>query len=1282
MATYPRKTMTLPAPRLLRIAAVLALLPSAHRAFADTRPADIHALLRSHCLECHSTAKQKGDLDLETSSIQREPHVWENVLEQIATGEMPPKKERQFSPAEKETFTGWVRSSLDQLALKNAGDPGPVLLRRLSNREFTYSIRDLTGIPTLEPAREFPEDGAAGEGFTNTGAALVMSPALLTKYLDAAKDLANHMALTPTGIRFSTSTSPQDWTNETLANIRALYDRYSNSAKGSETVQQGIKLDIGDGAGRIPLHRYLAALQSSEPANELSPKYLGLLKTALTSTDNNPILNPLRAKFREGKLTPEDIAPWQNVLWRFTQVGHIGKENGPKAWQEPISPLTHRFESRTKLDSQKDTTVYLVANNAGDGNHEDQVIWENPRIVTPGRPDIAVSELEPLLKRLESLRSALIETSVQCLNAIATGSSDAPKEHLLAWRNYLGHGTTKLEPLLTGKLNSTPDYNFIKGWTGPDALSVLANSSDATVRIPGTMRAHSVATHPSPKRASVVAWKCPTKGKFTVSGNVSHAHPECGNGITWNVELRSGATNETLAKGVSERTKLLTFGPFENLPLDEGNVIALVVGPRDGNHACDLTTINLTITDGSKTWDLAPDVSPNILKGNPHGPWHFLSQPANADSGPDIPAPIAQWRKSPTPENAQNVRAFLQKDFPLTSPLLANALAATPATTTPPAQSPPLETTAPSIIPITIPAPFAKGAEFVVSGRLKSQTRGSVQLQVLTEKPESASTLLPGVTLSVQKKGQWSDNNLVSSHSAPIVVNQGSPERERFETSFAQFRDLFPAALCYTRIVPVDEVVTLTLYHREDEHLRRLMLDNQSTQELERLWSELLFVSDAPLKQVAAFEQLWQFATQDAKPSAFEPMRKPIMEAAANFKDQKRAALAAQQSAVLEFAAKAWRRPLTPDETNALKSLEPRLMLTRVLTSPSFLYRSERAPEQTGPVSPHELASRLSHFLWSSTPDDRLLSLAKSGALSQPETLRTETRRMLADARTRRLATEFGCQWLHIRDIATLSEKSERHFPTFTTLRESMLEEAVLFLTHSIQTNAPITSLLTANHTFLDAPLAAHYGIPVKGNDWQRVDQLKTHGRGGILTLAATLSKQSGASRTSPILRGNWVSEVLLGERLPRPPKDVPTLPEEAPEGLTERQLIERHSSDERCSGCHRRIDPIGFALEGFDPIGGARKRDTKTTLADGTALNGIDGLRTYLAETRRHDFLRQFSRKLLGYALGRSVQLSDKPFLDQIVSTNTPRIADVIEEIVLSPQFRNIRGSDHQGAQ
>ena len=194
--------------------------------------------------------------------------------------------------------------------------------------------------------------------------------------------------------------------------------------------------------------------------------------------------------------------------------------------------------------------------------------------------------------------------------------------------------------------------------------------------------------------------------------------------------------------------------------------------------------------------------------------------------------------------------------------------------------------------------------------------------------------------------------------------------------------------------------------------------------------------------------------------------------------------------------------------------------------------------------------------------------------------------------------------------------------------------------------------------------------------DWHRVDQIRSQGRGGILGFAATLAKQAGASRNSAILRGTWLTEVVLGEKLPPPPKGVPILPEEAPDNLTERQLIERHSSDANCAGCHKRIDPYGFALEGFDAIGRARQADTQTTLPDGTAVDGLNDLRDYLLTQRRDDFTRQFCRKLLGYALGRSVQLSDKPLIEQMMRTDL-RFGSLVDLIVRSSQFRELRGRD-----
>jgi len=410
---------------------------------------------------------------------------------------------------------------------------------------------------------------------------------------------------------------------------------------------------------------------------------------------------------------------------------------------------------------------------------------------------------------------------------------------------------------------------------------------------------------------------------------------------------------------------------------------------------------------------------------------------------------------------------------------------------------------------------------------------------------------------------------------------------------------------------------------------------------------------------------------------------------------------------VLELAGRAYRRPLAEQETAELRGLYGslrkqelphdealRLTLARVLVAPAFLYRLEKAPDgaQPGPISDWELASRLSYFLWSSMPDAELRDLAAAGKLRDPEVLVAQSRRMLNDARVRRPATEFACQWLHIYDFAELDEKSEQHFPTFTALRGDMYEESIRFFADAFQRDASVLELFDADHTFLNEALAAHYGVPgVSGTQWRRVDGVKQYSRGGILGLATMLAKQSGASRTSPILRGNWVMEVLLGEKLPRPPKDVPQLPDDeaATEGLTVRQLVERHTTDERCAKCHARMDPYGFALEGFDAIGRRRERDlgdrpidTHARLQDGKEFDGIAGLRTYLLTERRDALLRQFCKKLLGYALGRGVQLSDDALLDEMqaqLERNGYRFSAAVEPIVRSKQFTQIRGREEE---
>ena len=982
---------------------------------------------------------------------------------------------------------------------------------------------------------------------------------------------------------------------------------------------------------------------------------------------------------------------------------------------------------------------------------------------------------------------------------------------LASWFGYLGIGAGEahIDSYITQKSERSENYDFVKGWVGPDALSVIANSSDQMVRVPGDMQPHSIGVHPTPKLRVAVGWRSPITGSVTVSGRVQRAHIGCGNGVTWLLELRRGHTRQRLAAGTADGAEEQKFGPLDNLVMHPGDLLSLSIGPRDGEHSCDLTAIDLSITADQKVaatnagrasqpvqtafddtkaceevtgaaletrpaesppaseaqeWDLAKDISPDILAGNPHvdrlgnaDVWHFYSEPdagGGADSMIPVGSLIAQWQVAPDvdvkKQLADKVQALLKDgsgalaadapDFvlhrqltslngPLFSAvrgeLLARKTAAAASTESafgldaalfgkhPDGEaidSASVCVQAPSVLEFMVPADFVEGCEFVATGSLHGRTgaEGTVQMQVLTAKPEQIAGLAASSASAKSGKATWSDGDKPVSYETPILVADDSASKQRLLVQFDEFRNLFPAALCYTKIVPVDEVVTLTLYYREDNHLQRLMLNETQVAELDRLWDDMHFVRQDALALVDAYDQLWQFATQDADPTAFTPMRDGILQKAAEFRQRLIDAEPVHVQAVLDFAERAWRRPVTDADKDHLQVLYQtlriqelphdaaiRMLLARVLVAPAFLYRGENASpgtERTA-ISDWELATRLSYFLWSSAPDDELRALATDETLSDPEVLRVQTRRMLADARTRRMAIEFGCQWLHIRDFDQLDEKSEQHYPEFAGLKGDMYEESVRFFEDMFRNDGSVLDLLNADHTFVNARLAQFYGIKgIEGDAWRKVDGSKAAFRGGILTMAATLSKHSGASRTSPILRGNWVSEFLLGDKLPRPPKGVPILPEEAPPELTERQLIELHSSDPACAKCHQRIDGFGFALEQFDTIGrfrtqdaGGHAIDVAALLPDGTPVQGVEGLRTYLLTTRRDDFLRTFCRRLLGYALGRSVQLSDEPLIESMMKQleeKDYRFSEAVETVVLSPQFRMIRGADSHNPQ
>ena len=1070
---------------------------------------EIRPLLDHFCLECHSTELKEGELDLERfvtlAEVRQAPDVWQNVRGMLSIGEMPPEDSDPLSAEQRNHLLEWLKRYLDLEARSRAGDPGPVVLRRLNNAQYTYTIRDLTGVE-LDPAREFPTDGAAGEGFTNTGQTLAMSPALVQKYLDAGKSVAAHAVLLPDGFRFSSHVTRRDWTDECIARIREFYRRFVDPDELGATYQDNNMTHLGQ-AGRLPIEKYLVAtfklrddalaIENVARENGLSTRYLGALWSYLSGPEPSWFSDEFRARWRIAG--PEDaaalageIVTWQKALWTFGPIGLIGTENGPARWMEPVQPIVTQHDVSFAIpvpgegEEKSDVVVSLVVTDAGDGNEHDFVVWQQPRLIMEGQPDLLLRDLRE-----------------------AAGDS-VPTE--------------STEPV-----------------------------------------------------------------------------------------------------------------------------------------------------DDATQWGLDPAVFGKHPNGQPIDAASFCVQ-------------------------------------------------------------------APSVTTIRIPAEMAAGRTFLTTAIIdkESSGRGSVQVELAEGTPESRSGLRP-IELAVEyspKKQQFSDRRQIT-YLRPILVGQESVVRQRIESSFDAFRSLFPAALCYTQIVPVDEYLTITLFYREDDHLVRLILDDGQKVELDRLWDEFDYASHSAFMQFTALEMFLETTANSgadhSEYEAVEALLEPVTKKAETFKHLLIESEPRQLDALLEFASRAYRRPLIQEEGQSIRRLYQklrglgtphedafRLSLARIFASPEFLYRLERrqpivsadsepARGASHAVSDLELASRLSYFLWSSLPDDLLRAAAESGRLASgngrgsgadsslikidspndtdSELLR-QSRRMLKDARVRRLAIEFACQWLHIRDFDQLQEKSETQFPGFAALQADMYEESIRFFTEVFQNDGSVLEVIKAEHTFLNEHLAAHYGIPgITGPEWRRVDGVQKYLRGGILTQATVLARQSGASRTNPILRGNFVFETLLGQRMPRPPKDVPELPDDVPEGLTERALIEQHSSVEACAKCHARIDPYGFALEKFDAIGRFREEDshgheidTNTTLVEGTKIEGLEGLQDHLLTARRDEFVRQFCRKLLGYSLGRGIQLSDEPLLVEMLqqlSKNNYRFSAAVDTIVQSDQFRMIRAAE-----
>ncbi|MFO0804355.1 MAG: DUF1592 domain-containing protein [Gemmataceae bacterium] len=590
---------------------------------------------------------------------------------------------------------------------------------------------------------------------------------------------------------------------------------------------------------------------------------------------------------------------------------------------------------------------------------------------------------------------------------------------------------------------------------------------------------------------------------------------------------------------------------------------------------------------------------------------------------------------------------------------------------------------------------------------------------------------------------------------SPSIVLLDPKQAAAFEASAAAFCKVFPS-----RFVYVDPTRGISAgfhliegFFRDDQPLCRMVLSEAENRELNKLWEELYFVTGITEKMLRGFVFFERSERNFMKHTDFDPFREedPFLtndDVLARFEEvylkrsnvkltgeelakhpitiffteirnglKQRAELLAKNEPLylkdlLAFAQAAWRRPLTDAERAKIEAFYTlacrdkdhgveaavRSSLVRILVSPHFAMHFTAAPvgEGVAPLPDLALASRLSYFIWAGPPDAELLALAKANKLHEPETLRSQIRRMVKDPKVSRFALEFFGQWFGHRDFLTQESVNRMAFPAFDdALKAAMFEEPTRLIAHLIQNDKPILDLLNGDSTMVNAKLAKHYGLPFTGgsDDWQVVNGMRATGRGGVLGMAVFLTKNSQPQRTSPVKRGFWVVHKVLGEHIPPPPPDVAVLPakESDTNGKTIRELLKLHVADEKCARCHVRFDPVGLAMEGFDPIGRTRTKDLAgraidnvVSLSNGKTSKGVPEFGDYLAKTRQADFTRTLCHKFLGYALGRSLQLSDQPLLNEMqakLEKSEYKMSAIIELVATSPQFVNQRCRDFDPA-
>ncbi len=1264
----------------------------------------IHPLFVKTCGKCHGETPKDNDLDLAglttAGSFFAKPAVLADVAGRLLDGDMPPRKAAQPTQAEREALLHWVQSALDFTASAKAGDPGPVTLRRLTNNEYDNAIRDLTGVD-MRPTRagEFPPDSVGGEGFANVGEAMPMNPGLVERYHDAARFVAARAVMLPKGFRFSPSPDRPDWAAEAEKALRGFHSRHAG-AKGepplaahlAATIQHRERLIRGGSAE-------LAAVAAQE---KLNPTYLAALWTGLSSN-----LAALR---------PAEIEA-QTTEWRQkTAQAEAQKQRAQAAFQSAKQKIDSRWASSKRI---------LAQSKVAEGS---SVAFEQKVTVQPGE----LLLLTVLPNENYGADSTLVECSIrETTGGQRSWSTSDLVPHLLKGNPWVDKHdarwsfleTTATPVFLTDRRDGISGRAELKSWSLGSEPSVFVNSAAEDAHVWTKLRARSVFVHPGSRRPVSIAWTSPVAGELTVAGLVADAHPSGADGVSF--ELAHLAAPE-LGQALADLHEIPSEVPGASVPAD---VIAYVreVWRTAADPAPVLAAIKamqeklfrdnyrkhsvIAVGNGFPAWeDTLRIVSSERAESAAREPIFRL---VARQVAPALAGTFVIWDRLRL-EDGRKPDLVLAENPELRAAIeTASGLKFGRHPQGRDVPSTALVTEAGTEIRIdlkNLPKPLLESLD------LPRFLRADVRLDEASPEAATVQALLLAEPDSKDRKEPakpdpkraiptaWrSGDPLLADEPEPRVAQLAHPRAAAKRARPAsEFRALFPPAILFADVIPRDAQGSLFLFHREDEPLRRLMLDEDGRRELDRLWSELHFLREDAVAHALMHAELLKFyANPNGAPRMdfyFKDAGERVARELAELTAAQTASEPTHLDALLAFAERAWRRPLVADERESILAAyrsdcadgtkhDPalRAALARVLSSPWFLYRVEQpAPgPRWQPVSGDELATRLSFLLWDSIPDDALRATASK--LREPGVLEAQLQRMLRDERVRGMAEEFGARWLGVRDFVANHGRSLKDFPAFTpAVRDLLAEEPVRFFEDALRNDRPVQELLTADATVLNDALASFYGIPgVTGNGWRRVEKLSAHGRGGVLGLGAVLAKQSAAARTSPIKRGAWLAH-LLGDRLPKPPASVPPLPETPPDGLTVRELTARHREDPSCAGCHDRIDPYGLAFETFDAIGRLRPAsqlqpgECRSTLRDGTEVDGFSGIRNYVVGTRRSDLLKTLSRKFTGYALSRAVLPSDRALVDEVAKmlVNGGRWSDVLLVIVRSEQFQSIRPS------